>query len=79
MGSSPLDNYVSAVKSAEETLKHYMRMRDEAKRVGNYKTASKNHHSDGKVMNSYDWNIHNAKKNLKMAKERLAEAKKRYK
>ncbi len=79
-GSSPLAGYEAAVRRAEANLESTLRNREEAKRVGNYKNATKNIKYNGiKAMNSYDAKVYDAKRELKEAKARLAEAKKRYK
>lgn len=79
-GSSPLASYEAAVERAEKSLKVALLNRDEAKKGINYKNAPKNIKYYGvKAMNSYDAKIYEARLNLKEAKARLAEAKKRYK
>lgn len=78
-GISSLSSYETAVRSAESALKAQQANREEAKKVGNYQKACKNYNVGGKAMNVYDANVYNAKEQLKVAKARLSEAKKRYK
>jgi|GEM_PF-3058851 hypothetical protein len=77
-GNSPLSSYEDAVKRAEAYLESRLRDRETAKKNGNYKNASKNINCGGKTMNAYDSNVYFAKEEIKKAKARLAEAKKRY-
>lgn len=79
-GNSSVGSLEARVKTAERNLQVVLNNREEAKRVGNYKNASKSFTFYGsKPMNVYDAKVYEAKRELKEAKARLAEAKKRYK
>lgn len=65
------------VRQAEQALEARKRDRDSAKKSNNYKNASKNISFNGKVGNSYDYNIWLAQELVKRRKAELAEAKKR--
>lgn len=80
MGTSvngPIEQAQARVRQAQSHLEACKANRDSAKKNGNYKNSSKSYHIDGKNVNSYDWNVIIAQKELKKAKELLAEAKKK--
>ena len=65
------------VKRCQATLAIMKERRDTAKKNGSYKTTSKNYRKGDKVGTVHDANVWAAEENLKRAKERLAEAKKK--
>ncbi len=79
MGSSAssISSAEARVRSAERSLQAAKANRDTAKKNGNYKNATKNCRMDGKLGNTYDYNVWSAQKNLKEAKEQLARARKK--
>ena len=68
------------VRNCQQILDAKKEDRESAKRVGNYKNATKNYrYGDNKVGNVYDYNVWVAQENLKNAQKRLADAKARAK
>jgi hypothetical protein len=72
-----IDDAQEEVKRCQATLALMKERRDAAKKNGSYKTTSKNYRKGDKVGTVYDANVWSAEDNLKRAKERLAEAKKK--
>ncbi len=74
---NPVQRAQEEVNRCQAVLANMKANRDAAKKNGNYKNTAKNYRKGDKVGTVYDANVWTAEENLKKAKERLAEAKKR--